>query len=366
MTAEETLNELLVGLFKDLMEIEARCLITEEFSDISINDMHIIEAIGVDEPKRSGTVAALMSITLGTLTKAIDGLTRKGYVSRIRSDEDKRVVKLSLTDKGKRTLKEAAPLIDRLFNASQTEIELAQKLGIDRAIIVPGDMDRQERVVDLMGEQLNSALDLLLPLGKSIITVLGGTTVAGVAHHLSPKLSRYRDLLFVPGRGAVGESVEIQSNTVAQMMASETGGKHKGLYLPENVSSEALTLLLQDTDIANAISNIYNSDMVIHGIGRADVMSKRRGLDVMTSSKLRNDGAVAECFGYFFDQQGRLVKRIPRIGLQLEDLDKIPHVFAIAAGASKASAIVAYMHHAPKQTWLITDEGASNLVLKGK
>ena len=42
-----------------------------------------------------------MSITLGTLTKAIDGLTRKGYVNRIRSEEDKRVVKLSLTDKGK-------------------------------------------------------------------------------------------------------------------------------------------------------------------------------------------------------------------------------------------------------------------------
>ena len=101
MTAEETLNELLVGLFKDLTDIEARCLITDEFSDITINDMHIIEAIGVEEPKKSGTVARLMSITLGTLTKAIDGLTRKGYVNRIRSDEDKRVVKLSLTDKGK-------------------------------------------------------------------------------------------------------------------------------------------------------------------------------------------------------------------------------------------------------------------------
>ena len=55
MTADETLNELLVCLFKDLTEIEGRCLITDEFSDISINDMHIIEAIGVDEPKRSGT-----------------------------------------------------------------------------------------------------------------------------------------------------------------------------------------------------------------------------------------------------------------------------------------------------------------------
>ena len=101
MTADETLNELLVCLFKDLTEIEGRCLITDEFSDISINDMHIIEAIGVDEPKRSGTVAKLMSITLGTLTKAIDGLTRKGYVNRIRSEEDKRVVKLSLTGQGK-------------------------------------------------------------------------------------------------------------------------------------------------------------------------------------------------------------------------------------------------------------------------
>ena len=49
MTADETLNELLVCLFKDLTEIEGRCLITDEFSDISINDMHIIEAIGVDE-----------------------------------------------------------------------------------------------------------------------------------------------------------------------------------------------------------------------------------------------------------------------------------------------------------------------------
>ena len=46
MTLEETLNELLVRLFKDLMEIESKCLITEEFQDISNNDMHIIEAIG--------------------------------------------------------------------------------------------------------------------------------------------------------------------------------------------------------------------------------------------------------------------------------------------------------------------------------
>ena len=102
MTLEETLNELLVKLFKDILEIESKCLITEEFKDISYNDMHIIEAIGLDEPKRMSEVAAKMNVTTGTLTKAIEALEQKGYVNRCRNDRDKRVVRVSLTDSGVR------------------------------------------------------------------------------------------------------------------------------------------------------------------------------------------------------------------------------------------------------------------------
>ena len=112
MTLEETLNDLLVKLFKDILEIEAKSLITEEFKDISYNDMHIIEAVGlggnkmseavgIDEPRNMKTVAKLMSVTTGTLTKAMDALCEKGYVVRERSTRDKRVIKLRLTDKGK-------------------------------------------------------------------------------------------------------------------------------------------------------------------------------------------------------------------------------------------------------------------------
>lgn len=101
MTLEETLNELLVKLFKDILEIEAKSLITEEFNDITYNDMHIIEAVGVDEPRNMKTVAKLMSVTTGTLTKAMDALCEKGYVVRERSTKDKRVIKLRLTDRGK-------------------------------------------------------------------------------------------------------------------------------------------------------------------------------------------------------------------------------------------------------------------------
>ena len=87
--------------FKDILEIEAKSLITEEFKDITYNDMHIIEAVGIDEPRNMKTVAKLMSVTTGTLTKAMDALCDKGYVVRERSTKDKRVIKLRLTDKGK-------------------------------------------------------------------------------------------------------------------------------------------------------------------------------------------------------------------------------------------------------------------------
>jgi DNA-binding MarR family transcriptional regulator len=101
MSLEEALNDLLVKLFKDILEIESKCLITEEFADISYNDMHIIEAVGIDEPRNMKTVAQKMSVTTGTLTKAMDALCEKGYVVRERSSEDKRVIHLRLTDRGR-------------------------------------------------------------------------------------------------------------------------------------------------------------------------------------------------------------------------------------------------------------------------
>ena len=101
MSTDETLNELLVRLFKDIIEIEGRCLVTDPYTDISYNDFHIIEAIGTKEPKSMSTVAKLMNVTTGTLTKAMDGLTEKEYVIRERSKQDKRVVWVYLTEKGK-------------------------------------------------------------------------------------------------------------------------------------------------------------------------------------------------------------------------------------------------------------------------
>ena len=101
MDTYKTLNEVLVNLFRDVMDIEQKAIITEEFQDITNNDMHIIEAIGMNEPKSMSTIAREISVTVGTLTIAMNSLVKKGYVLRERGKEDRRVVYISLTERGR-------------------------------------------------------------------------------------------------------------------------------------------------------------------------------------------------------------------------------------------------------------------------
>ena len=97
--AYETLNEVLVSLFRDVNDIEQKAIIISEFSDITNNDMHVIDAIGIDRPKNMSSIARELSVTVGTLTISVNSLVKKGYVVRNRSSEDRRVVFISLSEK---------------------------------------------------------------------------------------------------------------------------------------------------------------------------------------------------------------------------------------------------------------------------
>lgn len=45
MNAYETINDILVNLFNEILKLEEEAIITDEFKDITNNDMHTIEAI---------------------------------------------------------------------------------------------------------------------------------------------------------------------------------------------------------------------------------------------------------------------------------------------------------------------------------
>ena len=88
----KTVNDYLVSVFNDILTIEESELKKSQFKDLSITEMHTIEAIGMYKKKTTSEVAKELSITVGTLTTAINKLVK---------EDDRRVVKLGLTKKGK-------------------------------------------------------------------------------------------------------------------------------------------------------------------------------------------------------------------------------------------------------------------------
>lgn len=99
---EDILNKLLVQLFNDILQIEEKSLKNTQFTDLSITEIHTIEAIGLDRSRTMGEIAHDLRITVGTLTTAITKLIKKGYVERKRIEEDRRVVLVNLTESGQK------------------------------------------------------------------------------------------------------------------------------------------------------------------------------------------------------------------------------------------------------------------------
>ena len=98
--AYATINNILVNLINEIWELEEKAILTEEFKDLTNNDMHVIEAIGLGDGNNMSSIAKKLNITVGSLTTAMNSLVNKKYVERRRSEEDRRVVFVKLTDRG--------------------------------------------------------------------------------------------------------------------------------------------------------------------------------------------------------------------------------------------------------------------------
>lgn len=98
---ELEMAERLVRIFENVILSEGQSLQKGYFSDLSIAEMHTLDAIGPYDARTMTETASLLGITVGTLTVSIDRLVKKGYVVRNRDTNDRRIVRISLTKNGK-------------------------------------------------------------------------------------------------------------------------------------------------------------------------------------------------------------------------------------------------------------------------
>lgn len=123
MNTYETINDILVHLFNEIWELEEKAIISEEFKDITNNDMHIIEAIGLGTGDTMSSIAKKLNVTAGTLTTSMNRLVRQNYAIRQRSTEDRRVVMITLTEKGERAYRHHAKFHEQMTDAVIQSLE---------------------------------------------------------------------------------------------------------------------------------------------------------------------------------------------------------------------------------------------------
>lgn len=267
---------------------------------------------------------------------------------------------MSLSEEGQLVLDEMEPMVNELFGLTQLGERLQRMLNIEEVIVVQGDADHSPWVKQELGRVGARVLRQLVQEGDTI-AVTGGSTVASVVHHLSAS-SVFRSVQFLPARGGLGERLELQANTLASAMAEKTGGSYRLLHVPDRLHPDALQTLLKEPQVQDVLRLLQNTRIVLHGIGDALAMARRRNYSEDELASLAAAGAVAEAFGYYFNEAGEAVEHMPTIGLQLEDVQKANSVISIAGGESKAKAILSFSKQSC-QNVLVTDEGAARALL---
>ncbi|RIX60018.1 hypothetical protein D3P08_00010 [Paenibacillus nanensis] len=263
---------------------------------------------------------------------------------------------MRISEQGRQLLEQLEPLYQSMLGLSELEEKLRKAFGLTRVVIVPGDSETSDRTRRELGRAAGQVLrGALKP--KDVVAVTGGTTIAHVANQLTSPVA-LKDVWFVPARGGLGESLDYQANTLASTMAKRTGGHYRLLHVPDHLGEEAFASLMQEPNIREIVEVIRSARIVIHGIGDAMVMARRRKLEREEVEEMKADGALAEAFGFYFDRNGAVVHKMQTVGLRLEDIVNTELVIGVAGGKSKGEAIAAVMRFGHNDV-LVTDEAAA-------
>ncbi|MCH3922885.1 MarR family winged helix-turn-helix transcriptional regulator [Limosilactobacillus sp.] len=97
----QEINRALIRVYNGIVWIEEKELRESTFRDLTIKEMHAIDAITMYDHQTVSEVAKKLHLTPGTMTAMVDRLIAKGYAERFRDQEDRRMIRLGLTHKGR-------------------------------------------------------------------------------------------------------------------------------------------------------------------------------------------------------------------------------------------------------------------------
>ncbi len=329
----------------------------------------VLERISVLQPVGRRALAQRLHMPEREIRSVCDALKEDGLISVGASG-------MTLTERADGLLPGARAMTGRRSALGQLEQHLSRVLNVSRVCVVPGNADESgaspskkipARSSPMLHEAGRTAAEQLLRLltPETVLTVSGGRLMAAAAAALPAAVSSgvKMNVRVLPAHGIIGTDVDIQADTIAARFAHALGGSCSLLHLPDAAPAEALKALMKLPQISEVLRRLPQTDVLFYEVSRAEDAVRERALSAAESESILGTGVVAEAVGCYFDPAGRMLLRSSGIGLSADQFSKIQYVAAIAAGASRAKALLAVMRH-HRHELVILDEGAARALEK--
>ena len=247
------------------------------------------------------------------------------------------------------------------------EAELCARFGLAWAAVIKasdglqaGDLRRA------VGHFAAPLVDRAIAANDSV-ALAGGRTIHELVHHLPA--GRGKALTIVQAMGSVDSTVNaFDAHEVGRVMAQRLGGTFLPLnspaFLPDKRTRDALLKLPQVGDVHERLGRAQVALVGLGTLGNS-VFVERGVLHAAALAELRAAGAVGELCGRFINAAGRECASPWRdrvVGVQVEQLRRIPQVIGVVSGSDRSAAIIAAIRGGLLKA-LVIDEAAAGALL---
>jgi DNA-binding MarR family transcriptional regulator len=95
---------------------------TKEFEEMNTMELYLFLYVALNGPKKMSELSDVLKTTKSNVTNLVDALERNGYLSRIRSKEDRRVIMVELTKEGEKLYRKLLDSFDSLIKKIVSKI----------------------------------------------------------------------------------------------------------------------------------------------------------------------------------------------------------------------------------------------------
>ena len=262
---------------------------------------------------------------------AILGTTRSNVSRMLKQARDLGIVEIRIVDPAKRD--------------HELELALRDRFGLVDVRIL--EVTPETDVLSGVGRLAVRWLDETLRDGQ-VVALSWGQTLQAVVRAVDGLSRRDVEVVqLVGGLSALDSAVTGQE--LVRELSERMGARHRYLHAPALFgSAQALTMMLHEQAIADALDAAKTADIAVVGIGAAGIGSSGTLLDALGLSPAQRaafdaSGAVGDVCARYFDLSGREVSSVVTdrvLAVTLDDLRAIPTVAGVAAGREKALGIL--------------------------